>query len=179
MCAHSLLKPLIIKLLIAKLHFRSSIEEYLILVSINRLEKVDRPIHTEIANQSIDRQKLLIACIDDSVSVCKNLELFLNQQGYRSYGVQDPLKIMTTLIKHKPDLIFLDLLMPMANGYEICQQIRRIPSLQDVPVVILTEKDGLFDRMRAKAIGATELLSKPIAHADILRVLGKYLESSG
>ena len=101
-------------------------------MSINRSEKVDR-------------HKLLIACIDDSISACKNLELFLTQQGYRSYGVQDPLKIMTTLIKHKPDLIFLDLLMPMANGYEICQQIRRTPSLQDVPVVILTEKDGLFD----------------------------------
>ena len=134
-------------------------------MSINRLKKVDR-------------HKLLIACIDDSISACKNLELFLTQQGYRSYGVQDPLKIMTTLIKHKPDLIFLNLLMPMANGYEICQQIRRIPSLQDVPVVILTEKEGLFDRMRAKVIGANEFLSKPVAHADIQRVLGKYLESS-
>ena len=132
MCAHSLLKFLTRKLLIAKLRLRSSIEQYLILVSINRLKKVDR-------------HKLLIACIDDSISACKSLELFLTQQGYRSYGVQDPLKIMTTLIKHKPDLIFLDLLMPMANGYEICQQIRRTPSLQDVPVVILTEKDGLFD----------------------------------
>ena len=144
---------------------QSSIEEYLILVNINRLEKADR-------------HKLLIAYIDDSISAYKNIELFLTQQGYQSYGVQDPLKIMTTLIKHKPDLIFLDLSMPMANGYEICQQIRRTPSLQDVPVVILTAKDGLFDRMRAKAIGANEFLSKPIAHTDIIRVLEKYLESS-
>ncbi len=112
MCAHSLLN-LIRKLLIAELHFRSSIEQYLILVNINRLKKVDR-------------HKLLVACIDDSISACKNLELFLTQQGYRSYGVQDPLKIMATLIKHKPDLIFLDLLMPMANGYEICQHPRNV-----------------------------------------------------
>jgi two-component system, chemotaxis family, response regulator PixG len=136
----------------------------------------DLLVTNEFSRPPIDRHKLLIACIDDSVSVCKNLELFLTKQGYRSYGVQDPLKIMTTLIKHKPDLIFLDLLMPMANGYEICQQIRRTPSLKDVPVVILTEKDGLFDQMRAKVIGATELLSKPIAHPDIQRVLAKYLE---
>jgi two-component system, chemotaxis family, response regulator PixG len=158
MCAHSLLQKII-----AKLRFRSSIEEYLVLVSINSSEEVDR-------------HKLLIAYIDNSISAYKNLELFLTQQGYRSYSVQDPLKIMTTLIKHKPSLIFLDLLMPMANGYEICQQIRRVPSLQDIPVVILTEKDGLFDQMRAKAIGANELLSKPIAHTDIQRVVAKYLE---
>ena len=138
--------------------------------------KVERPIAKETASQPIDRSKLLVACIDDSISICKNLELFLTKQGYRSYGVQDPLKILTTLIKHKPDLIFLDLLMPMVNGYEICQQIRRTPSLKDVPVVILTAKDGLFDRVRAKVIGANEFLSKPIAHTDILRVLGKYLE---
>ncbi len=140
--------------------------------------QLDRIRSKEIPSQTIDRSKLLIACIDDSISICKNLEQFLTEQGYRSYGVQDPLKIMTTLIKHKPNLIFLDLLMPMANGYEICQQIRRTPSLKDIPVVILTAKDGLFDRMRAKVIGANEFLSKPIAHADIQRVLGKYLESS-
>jgi two-component system, chemotaxis family, response regulator PixG len=138
-----------------------------------------QPSFKEIASQPIDRSKLLIACIDDSISICKNLELFLAKQGYRSYGVQDPLKILTTLIKQKPNLIFLDLLMPMANGYEICQQIRRTPSLKDIPVVILTAKNGLFDRMRAKVIGANEFLSKPIAHTDIQRVLGKYLEGGG
>lgn len=138
-----------------------------------------QPSSKEIASQPIDRSKLLIACIDDSISICKNLELFLAKQGYRSYGVQDPLKILTTLIKQKPNLIFLDLLMPMANGYEICQQIRRTPSLKDIPVVILTAKNGLFDRMRAKVIGANEFLSKPIAHTDIQRVLGKYLEGGG
>ncbi len=140
--------------------------------------ETDRIISKETVRQPIDRTKLLIACIDDSISICKSLEQFLTEHGYRSYGVQDPLKIMTTLIKHKPNLIFLDLLMPMANGYEICQQIRRTPSLKDVPVIILTAKDGLFDRMRAKVIGANEFLSKPVAHADILRVLGKYLENS-
>lgn len=138
-----------------------------------------RLVSKKIASPPIDRSKLLVACIDDSISICKNLELFLTKQGYRSYGVQDPLKILTTLIKHKPNLIFLDLLMPMTNGYEICQQIRRTPSLKDVPVVILTAKDGLFDRVRAKVIGANEFLSKPIAHTDILRVLGKYLEDGG
>jgi two-component system, chemotaxis family, response regulator PixG len=119
--------------------------------------------------------KPLIACIDDSISVYMQLEKLLTEQGYRSYGIQDPLKIISTLIKHKPKLIFLDLLMPVANGYEVCEQIRKTSSLKDVPVIILTAKDGLFDRMRAKVVGANDFLSKPIAHADVLRVLGKYV----
>jgi two-component system, chemotaxis family, response regulator PixG len=145
-------------------------------LNLSQLSEVERQISKKNTSQPIDRSKLSIACIHDSLSICKSIELFLTRQGYQSYGIQDPLKILTTLIKNKPNLIFLDLSMPMANGYEICQQIRRTPSLKDIPIVILTEKDGLFDRMRAKAIGANAFLSKPIAHTDILRVLGKYLE---
>jgi two-component system, chemotaxis family, response regulator PixG len=130
----------------------------------------------EIVKEQVPKPtKPLIACIDDSVSVYMQLAKLLTEQGYRSYGVQDPLKIMSTLIKHKPKLIFLDLLMPVANGYEVCEQIRKTPSLKDVPVIILTAKDGLFDRMRAKVVGANDFLNKPIAHADMLRVLKKYV----
>jgi two-component system, chemotaxis family, response regulator PixG len=117
----------------------------------------------------------LIACVDDSILVYMQLKELLTATGYQSYGVQDPLKIMSTLIKYKPKLIFLDLLMPVANGYEVCEQIRRTPSLKDIPVIILTAKDGLFDRMRAKIVGANDFLSKPIANADVLRVLEKYV----
>jgi two-component system, chemotaxis family, response regulator PixG len=129
----------------------------------------------EIVQEQVPKPaKPMIACIDDSMSVYMQLEKLLTEQGYRSYGVQDPLKIMPTLIKHKPKLIFLDLLMPVANGYEVCEQIRKTPSLKDVPVIILTAKDGLFDRMHAKIVGANDFLSKPIAYADMLRVLNKY-----
>jgi two-component system, chemotaxis family, response regulator PixG len=137
--------------------------------------EIDPPVAKKAASQQIDRTKLLIACIDDSILTYKNLERFLTEQGYRSYGVQDPLKVIPTLIKDKPNLIFLDLLMPITNGYEVCQQIRKTPSLKNIPVIILTAKNGLFDRMRAKAIGANEFLSKPISHADVLVILNKYL----
>lgn len=131
-----------------------------------------------VQSQVAKPAKPLIACIDDSISVYLQLEKLLTEQGYRSYGVQDPLKIMSTLIKHKPKLIFLDLLMPVANGYEVCEQIRKTPSLKDVPVIILTAKDGLFDRMRARVVGANDFLSKPIAHVDVLMVLEKYVACS-
>ncbi|MBD2451531.1 response regulator [Nostoc sp. FACHB-152] len=123
----------------------------------------------------IDVSRPLVACVDDSPTICRSLEEILSQQGYRFVGIQDSLTAVLKLIKSKPDFIFLDLLMPKVNGYEICSQIRKTPSLKDVPVVILTGKDGIVDRMRAKLVGATDFLGKPVESEKVLNVLHKYL----
>ena len=117
----------------------------------------------------------LVACIDDSPTVSQVLEKILKEHGYRFIGIQDSLKALPLLLKSKPDLIFLDLLMPVTNGYEVCTQIRKAPSLKDVPVVILTGRDGLVDRMRAKLVGSTDFLSKPVEAEQVLKILNKYL----
>ncbi len=117
----------------------------------------------------------LIACIDDSLLIYQSLERILDANGYRHYGVQDPLKIMPSLIRNKPDFIFLDLLMPITNGYEVCEQIRKTPSLKHIPVIILTGKDGLIDRMRSKMVGATGFLGKPVEAEAVLQMIDKYL----
>lgn len=131
-----------------------------------------------ISNESI-KQAPLIACIDDSLSIYQSLERILTQNGYRCYGVQDPLRIMPSLIRNKPDFIFLDLLMPITNGYEVCEQIRKTPSLKHIPVIILTGKDGLIDRMRSKMVGATGFLGKPVEAESVLKMLEKYLIGVG
>jgi two-component system, chemotaxis family, response regulator PixG len=117
----------------------------------------------------------LIACIDDSILIYQSLERILTEHKYRCYGVQDPLKIMPSLIRNKPDFIFLDLLMPITNGYEVCEQIRKTPSLKHIPVIILTGKDGLIDRMRSKMVGATGFLGKPVQEEAVLKMIEKYL----
>jgi two-component system, chemotaxis family, response regulator PixG len=121
------------------------------------------------------KQRPLVACIDDSILIFQALEKVLLDNDYRCYGVQDPLKIMPSLIRNKPDFIFLDLLMPITNGYEVCEQIRKTPSLKDIPVIILTGKDGLVDRMRSKIVGATGFLGKPVNPDAVLKMLDKYL----
>jgi two-component system, chemotaxis family, response regulator PixG len=117
----------------------------------------------------------VIACIDDSPLVYQSLEQILKSNGYQCYGIQEPLTILPKLIKQKPDFIFLDLLMPIVNGYEVCAQIRKTPSLKDIPVVILTGKDGLVDRMRSKMVGSTDFLPKPVSSDSVLKMLEKYL----
>ncbi|MHC0066179.1 response regulator [Nostoc sp. UIC 10890] len=123
----------------------------------------------------IDVSRPLVACVDDSPMICRSLEEILTHQGYRFVGIQDSLTAVLNLIKSKPDFIFLDLLMPKVNGYEICSQIRKTPSLKNVPVVILTGKDGIVDRMRAKLVGATDFLGKPVEADKVLNMLHKYL----
>jgi two-component system, chemotaxis family, response regulator PixG len=122
-----------------------------------------------------ESRNALIACIDDSILIYQSLEKILTDNNYRCYGVQDPLKIMPSLIRNKPDFIFLDLLMPITNGYEVCEQIRKTPSLKDIPVIILTGKDGLIDRMRSKMVGATGFLGKPVQAEAVLKMIDKYL----
>ncbi|MDZ7951245.1 response regulator [Nostoc sp. DedQUE09] len=123
----------------------------------------------------IDVSRPLVACVDDSPMICRSLEEILTHQGYRFVGIQESLTAVLNLIKSKPDFIFLDLLMPKVNGYEICSQIRKTPSLKNVPVVILTGKDGIVDRMRAKLVGATDFLGKPVEADKVLNMLHKYL----
>jgi two-component system, chemotaxis family, response regulator PixG len=117
----------------------------------------------------------LIICIDDSRQVCEMLHQMLMPMGYRFAGIQDSMQALPILLELKPQLIFLDLLMPVANGYEICAQIRRVAVLQDVPVVILTGKGGLVDRMRAKIVGASDFLTKPVEPEQVQAIARKYL----
>ncbi len=120
----------------------------------------------------------LIACIDDSLSTQQVMKQILTKFGCRFTGIQDSVQALPTLLEHQPDLIFLDLVMPIANGYEICSQIRRISQFKNTPVVIVTGNDGIVDRVRAKVAGSTDFLVKPIEAERVLAILQKYLVGS-
>jgi two-component system, chemotaxis family, response regulator PixG len=119
----------------------------------------------------------LAICIDDNPQVCEVMRAIVTESGYRFIAIQDATQALPRLLETKPDLIFLDLIMPKINGYEICGQIRRISSFVDVPIVILTDRDGLLDRVRSKVVGATEFISKPISRNAIEVSLDKYLST--
>ncbi len=117
----------------------------------------------------------LIACVDDSPLVCQSMEKILTTGGYRFLGVQDSLRAIATLLSRKPDLIFLDLIMPNTNGYEICTQLRKVSTFRDTPIVILTGNDGIIDRVRAKIVGASGFLSKPANAETVLAMTHQHL----
>ncbi|MFP4122743.1 response regulator [Coleofasciculus sp.] len=117
----------------------------------------------------------VIAYIDDSRIDTQMMGYILEEAGYKFVSIQDSVQALVKLLENKPDLIFLDLVMPVANGYEICSQIRRVSVFQDIPVIILTGNDGIVDRVRAKMVGASGFLPKPITQQKVLSTLQKYL----
>ncbi len=117
----------------------------------------------------------VIACIDDSVRECQVMEEIITDAGYRFVGIQDSIQALPILIEQKPQLIFLDLVMPVANGYEVCAQIRRISLFKTIPIVILTSNDGIIDRVRAKIVGSSGFLAKPVDAEKVLAIAQRYL----
>ncbi len=122
------------------------------------------------------KRRGLIACIDDSPQVAVEMRHILEPLGYEVLGITEPLQSVSTLLQRKPDLIFLDLIMPNTNGYELCTFLRKTTTFQAIPIVILTGRDGMIDRVRAKMAGSSDFLSKPPDPAKVLQILRKFLQ---
>ncbi len=145
------------------------------LVAIDDFPAPSLPNIPTIISNNRDGQKHLIACVDDSPLVCQSMEKILKQNGYDFLGINDALRAIAILLARKPDLIFLDLIMPNANGYEICSQLRKLSFFRHTPIVILTGNDGLIDRVRAKMVGSSDFLSKPVDAEVVINVIRKHL----
>ncbi len=120
-------------------------------------------------------RKALVACIDDSSLVLNTMERLLTSAGYQFLGVEDGLRAIAALLTHKPDFIFLDLVMPNINGYEICEELRKISCFRTTPIVMLTGDDRYVNRLRSSFAGASEFLSKPLDAGAVLSILRKHL----
>ncbi|MCS6960037.1 MAG: response regulator [Pseudanabaenaceae cyanobacterium SKYGB_i_bin29] len=117
-----------------------------------------------------------IAHVEDSPVEGMIMEKILTDLGLPCVRISNPLLAVTTLLKVKPDFVFLDLHMPIVNGYEICAQLRRVQDLQHIPIVILTSSDGLVDRVRARICGATDFMNKPIKLQLVQKMIEKHLQ---
>lgn len=115
-----------------------------------------------------------VVCIDDHRPTCRVVEKITQALGYRCISCHDPLQAVPTAIAAKPDLIFLDLIMPIVNGYEVCTQLRRVSSLANTPVVILTGRDGLGDRLRSKLVKASGFVAKPVTPDKVREAITRY-----
>ncbi|MBD2521349.1 response regulator [Nostoc sp. FACHB-133] len=175
------LLDLAVKMKQSVLPLTRSLLPYILKGIIELVEVPDMPlVVTETNNKPHTTQPKkpnapLVACVDDSPQVCKMLEDIITSNGLRFIKIQDAVQALPTLIQDKPDLIFLDLIMPVASGYEICTQLRRISAFANTPVIILTGSDGLLDRVRAKVVGSTDFITKPVAPDKVMSIIRKYL----
>jgi chemotaxis family two-component system response regulator PixG len=148
------------------------------LVELVNIPDLPTPIKESVSKTSSARtvQEPLIACVDDSPLVCQTMEKLLTSAGYQFFSVMDDMRAIAILLARKPELIFLDLVMPNTNGYEICTQLRKLSVFRNTPIVILTGNDGIVDQVRAKLVGASDFLSKPIDAETVLNAVNKHLE---
>lgn len=117
----------------------------------------------------------LVACIDDSNTVQRQVKLTLEASGYQVLNLTEPARAMTALVRQRPSAILMDINMPEIDGYELCKILRQTDALKEIPIIMLTGRDGLIDRMRAHMVGATEYLTKPIEPQALLDVLQKLI----
>jgi len=147
-------------------------------IALEEISDLPTPVLSRSASSiPIEPYKPLIACVDDSPTVGQVMSSLLTSAGYRVIVIQEPLAGIGILNQHKPDLIFLDLMMPETSGYNLCTFLRGTPAFRNTPIIILTSQDGLLDRTRAKLAGATDFLPKPPDPKVMLSMIRGYIRS--
>jgi twitching motility two-component system response regulator PilG len=119
----------------------------------------------------VTRNRLTIACIDDSATVQRNVTLILEAEGYRVLSLTDPLRALSSLVHERPALVLMDISMPYVDGYELCRMLRQCSALKQTPIVMLTGRDGLVDRVRARLVGTADYITKPFDAKTLVDVV--------
>ncbi len=124
------------------------------------------------AGGAIDATRVLV--IDDSNTIRRSAEIFLRQGGYQVVLAEDGFDALAKVNDHQPDLIFCDILMPRLDGYQTCAIIKRNDKFADVPVIMLSSKDGLFDKARGRMVGSQDYLTKPFTKDQLLQAVEQH-----
>jgi len=115
-----------------------------------------------------------VMVIDDSNTIRRSAEIFLKQAGCEVILANDGFEALAKINDHQPAVIFCDILMPRLDGYQTCALIKRSPRFSKTPVVMLSSKDGLFDRARGRMVGSSEYLTKPFTKDSLLAAVLQY-----
>ena len=115
-----------------------------------------------------------ILVIDDSNTIRRSAEIFLKQGGHEVLLAEDGFDALSKVNDHKPHLIFCDILMPRLDGYQTCAIIKRNATFSNVPVVMLSSKDGVFDKARGRMVGSQDYLTKPFTKDQLLHAVEQF-----
>src|SRR6516164_1428755 len=115
-----------------------------------------------------------VLVIDDSNTIRRSAEIFLRQGGHEVVLAEDGFDALAKVNDHTPDLIFCDILMPRLDGYQTCAIIKRNPRFVAVPVIMLSSKDGVFDKARGRMVGSEDYLTKPFTKDQLLQTVQQF-----
>ena len=115
-----------------------------------------------------------VLVIDDSNTIRRSAEIFLKQGGHEVLLAEDGFDALSKVNDHRPHLIFCDILMPRLDGYQTCAIIKRNDDFSSVPVVMLSSKDGIFDKARGRMVGSQDYLTKPFTKDQLLQAVRQF-----
>lgn len=125
-----------------------------------------------MAETSLTGVKVMV--IDDSNTIRRSAEIFLKQSGCEVFLAEDGFDALSKIATHLPDVIFVDIMMPRLDGYQTCSLIKRNPRFKSTPVIMLSSKDGLFDRARGRMVGSDQYLTKPFTQESLIEAVTTY-----
>jgi len=125
------------------------------------------------ASRSLSGLKILV--VDDSKTIRRTAETLLSKEGYQVFTAIDGFDALSKIADHQPDLIFVDIMMPRLDGYETCSLIKHNKMFRETPVIMLSSKDGLFDRARGRIVGSEQYLTKPFTKDELLGAISNQI----
>ena len=124
-----------------------------------------------------DLEGLKILVIDDSKTIRRTAETLLTKEGCQVYTAIDGFDALSKIADHRPDVIFVDIMMPRLDGYQTCSLIKHNKSFREIPVIMLSSKDGLFDRARGRIVGSEQYLTKPFTKDELLGAIASQVSN--
>ena len=122
----------------------------------------------------MDLSGIKVLVIDDSKTIRRTAENLMTKAGCEVFTAADGFEALGKIVDYRPDVIFVDIMMPRLDGYHTCALIKNNPSLGHIPVIMLSSKDGLFDRAKGRLVGAEQYLAKPFTRDELLGAIRKY-----
>ena len=122
-------------------------------------------------------KKPRVLVVDDSATIRRSAETMLAKEGCEVFTAENGFEALSKITCHKPDLIFVDIMMPRLDGYQTCAIIKNNSDFRDTPVVMLTSKDGLFDMARGRVVGSDQYLTKPFTRDELLGAVKQHTAS--
>ena len=129
--------------------------------------------------QAVSLSGVKVMIIDDSNTIRRSAEIFLVQAGCQVVLAEDGFDALAKIADHGPDVIFCDIMMPRLDGYQTCALIKKNPRFSATPLIMLSSKDGLFDRARGRMVGSDQYLTKPFTKDSLLQSVAAFAPKRG
>jgi len=127
-----------------------------------------------VSNEQNEFSGLKVMIIDDSKTIRRTAETLLKKAGCEVLNAENGFEALPIISANHPDIIFVDIMMPRLDGYQTCALIKNNPRFQATPVIMLSSKDGLFDRAKGRVVGAEQYITKPFTRDDLLDAIRTY-----